>query len=151
MVLYYDHLSRVAESYFLVCFLHSRAFLKSLRWLVDQTKISSSKLQSNTETGCVNAPLLKPFLLFQIILFEGSETSKRDFLLRDSLGRFMSRLIVRRIEHSHAGLYTCQPASAQPATVTVHVLNGTVLAVADGEFAIESNARSSYIVIIMLA
>ena len=70
--------------------------------------------------------------LFQIILFEGSETSKRDFLLRDSLGRFMSRLIVRRIEHSHAGLYTCQPASAQPATVTVHVLNGTVLAVADG-------------------
>jgi hypothetical protein len=72
------------------------------------------------------------FFCFQIILFEGSETSKRDFLLRDSLGRFMSRLIVRRIEHSHAGLYTCQPASAQPATVTVHVLNGTVLAVADG-------------------
>jgi hypothetical protein len=66
------------------------------------------------------------FFCFQIILFEGSETSKRDFLLRDSLGRFMSRLIVRRIEHSHAGLYT------QPATVTVHVLNGTVLAVADG-------------------
>jgi hypothetical protein len=73
------------------------------------------------------------FFCFQIILFEGSETSKRDFLLRDSLGRFMSRLIVRRIEHSHAGLYTCQPASAQPATVTVHVLNGTVLAVADGK------------------
>jgi hypothetical protein len=43
-----------------------------------------------------------------------------------------SRLIVRRIEHQHAGVYTCQPASAQPATVTVHVLNGTVLAVADG-------------------
>jgi hypothetical protein len=68
----------------------------------------------------------------QIILFEGSETSNREYLMKDSHGRFMSRLIIRRIGHNHAGMYTCQPASAQPATVSVHVLNGTVLAVADG-------------------
>lgn len=69
----------------------------------------------------------------KIILFEGSETSERSYLLQDRHGRFLSRLIVPRMEHGQAGQYTCQPASAPSATVTVHVLNGTVLAVADAE------------------
>ena len=52
----------------------------------------------------------------------------------DSRGRTVSRLVIRNIAHSHAGVYTCQPASADAVDVTVHVLNGTVLAVAtDGE------------------
>ena len=37
------------------------------------------------------------------------------------------------MEHRHAGVYKCEPASSRAQTVTVHVINGTVLAVADGE------------------
>ncbi|CAB4056780.1 unnamed protein product [Lepeophtheirus salmonis] len=41
----------------------------------------------------------------KILLFDGSETSKIPYLPRDSKGRFYSRLIIRKIEHSHAGTY----------------------------------------------
>ena len=67
--------------------------------------------------------------------FDGGETSERP-LTRDSRGRSVSRLIIRHINHDHAGVYKCQPESSEPSSVTVHVLNGTVLAVAadkDGE------------------
>ena len=69
----------------------------------------------------------------QIVLFEGSETSERSELLRDSRGRFLSMLVIGNTSHAHAGVYTCQPASAPSANVTVHVLNGAVMAVSDGK------------------
>lgn len=69
----------------------------------------------------------------RIVSFAGTEFSESPKLLMDKSGRFLSRLIIRRIDHGHAGVYACQPASAEPAYVTVHVLNGTVLAVANGE------------------
>ena len=67
------------------------------------------------------------------MLFDGTETSKQPFLLKDSRGRSISRLVIRNMEHRHAGVYKCEPASSRAQTVTVHVINGTVLAVADGE------------------
>ena len=66
-------------------------------------------------------------------MFEGSETSERSYLLRDSLGRFMSRLVIANMSQSHAGVYTCQPAAAPSANVTVHVLKHAVMAVSDGK------------------
>ena len=77
----------------------------------------------------IEVSLLPP----QIVLFEGSETSERSELLRDSRGRFLSMLVIGNTSHAHAGVYTCQPASAPSANVTVHVLNGAVMAVSDGK------------------
>ena len=65
------------------------------------------------------------------MLFDGTETSRQPFLLKDSRGRSLSRLVIRDMDHAHAGVYVCNPASASPVNVTVHVINGTVLAVAD--------------------
>ncbi len=84
---------------------------------------------SNSE----NRNNFSPPPLFQIVLFDGTETSRQPFLLKDSRGRSLSRLVIPRIDHSHAGVYSCNPASAAPVAVTVHVLNGTVLAVAEGD------------------
>ena len=69
--------------------------------------------------------------------------SAADRFEHDSRGRTVSRLVIRNIAHSHAGVYTCQPASADAVDVTVHVLNGTVLAVAtDGEVFLPFSFRS---------
>jgi hypothetical protein len=88
------------------------------------------------------------FICFQMVLFDAGSSSSSstsgsgiaaaaaatDRFPRDSRGRSISRLVIRKIRPSHAGVYTCQPASAEAVDVTVHVLNGTVLAVAaDGK------------------
>ena len=43
----------------------------------------------------------------------------------DSRGRFISNLVIHNVTHKHAGEYKCEPAASRPATITVHVQNGT--------------------------
>ncbi|TRY62580.1 hypothetical protein TCAL_00473 [Tigriopus californicus] len=89
-------------------------------------------------TCAVSAGAQEPGFIFwskqdKIVQFDGGETSKRQHLLKDSRGRSFSRLIIRKIDLDHAGRYTCQPESSPSQSVYVHVLNGTVLAVAADE------------------
>ncbi len=88
-------------------------------------------------TCAVSSGATKPEFIYwsrdsKMVSFAGLETSATPVLPKDSRGRWFLRLVINHMGPEHAGIYTCQPASAQPKSVTVHVLNGTVLAVANG-------------------
>ena len=99
---------------------------------------------------------------FQIILYEGSDPDQAlpaaasshatnvgesfvSALPKDPRGRFISRLAIKNITNRHAGDYKCQPAASKPATITVHVLNGTdQLAVSDHGKSLSYNSLIIY-------
>ena len=60
---------------------------------------------------------------FQILKFDGGETSVVPYLIRDPMGRHLSSLNVDNIQLEESGEYTCQPAAGPLAAVLVHVLN----------------------------
>ncbi len=76
------------------------------------------------------------------MLFEGSETSSRPTLLKDSRGRSLSRLVITGVMPRDAGVYVCNPASSDSASVNVHVANTTVLAIADSKDGKEDSKKN---------
>jgi hypothetical protein len=53
-------------------------------------------------------------------------------------GRYFSELVVEHAQKHDSGNYSCVPSNAHPASISVHILNGTVPSLHQGHYCLSS-------------